>query len=130
MVSSADNITFVHRRKLNLVGRSGLTYAGSICMVSASPTENMPIKCGCKNSLSRRINCLSSYYFYSKKIIQCEQSIRFQMQTAFFFERCAYCIPRQARLFGDMTHSGQHALFHALQAADVEAGVGIGQQRR
>ena len=52
------------------------------------------------------------------------------MQATLGLERSAHGVPIQPSLGGDVSKRQHHAFFHGFQAADVEAGVGVGQQRR
>ena len=52
------------------------------------------------------------------------------MQTALALHRRADRVPVQTRAARHVAQRGHHALFHRLQAADIEEGAGVGEQPR
>src|ERR1700723_2327588 len=56
-------------------------------------------------------------------------SIRFQMQSPVLLERRSNRLPVEAGLRSDVAQREHHAFLHRLEAADVEIGVRVGDER-
>src|SRR5438876_12039034 len=56
--------------------------------------------------------------------------VRLEMQPALALERRAERVPGETRVVRDVVQGENDALFHALQSADVEAGIRVAQQQR